>query len=427
MCIQPVRDFISQSRPKDNLPWTAVSLFSGAGLSDLGYALAGFRFVVQVELYRKRADIGSHNFPNSQWLMLDVRGNASHIAKAYRQAESEPLDLLVATPPCQGMSTSNPSRGKRKTPRAEALEEKNRLLLEVIPVAHVLEPRIIIIENVRQVLTLEVGYNGDRGTTIDHLRNGLPNYEVFQSVVNVADYGVPQVRNRALIVAVRKDEAWLNTFTESASSPVPKPTHAQQPVNGALQWITIREWLESMAYEPLDAGCKETARGDHPLHFVPAYGADRFLQISSIPQHSGRSAYENDVCPNCKRREVEKGLLKCPDCGRMMRNRPYVERDGVPSLIKGFNSSYRRMSSERPAYTITTNSSHVGSDFKIHPWENRVLSILECADLQTVPRFYDWTRATETRRFYLIRNLVGEAFPPYFTYLHGKFLSNLLA
>ena len=110
-----------------------------------------------------------------------------------------------------------------------------------------------------------------------------------------------------------------------------------------------------------------------------------------------------------------------------MYNRPYVERDGLPSLIKGFKSSYRRMSPGRPAYTITTNSSHIGSDFKIHPWENRVLSVLECADLQTVPRFYDWTRATKERTVYLIRNLIGEAFPPYFTYLHGQVLDELLS
>ena len=85
------------------------------------------------------------------------------------------------------------------------------------------------------------------------------------------------------------------------------------------------------------------------------------------------------------------------------------------------------MNPNRPAYTITTNSSHVGSDFKIHPWENRVISILECADLQTVPRFYDWTRARENGTTYLIRNLVGEAFPTYFTYLHGRVLSQILS
>ena len=124
---------------------------------------------------------------------------------------------------------------------------------------------------------------------------------------------------------------------------------------------------------------------------------------------------------------MEAGLIRCPSCDAVMRNRPYVERDGQLALIKGFHSSYRRMTPNRPAYTVTTNSSHVGSDFKIHPSENRVLSILECADLQTVPRFYDWTHAKKNRRLYLIRNLVGEAFPTYFTYLHGRVLAELLS
>ena len=103
-----------------------------------------------------------------------------------------------------------------------------------------------------------------------------------------------------------------------------------------------------------------------------------------------------------------------------MRNRPIVFDKKGPRLIKGFDSSYRRMRSDQPASTVTTNSSHVGSDNKIHPWEDRVLSILECADLQTVPRFFDWSLAFEKRRVYLIRNVIGEAFPSYFTYLHGR-------
>ena len=96
------------------------------------------------------------------------------------------------------------------------------------------------------------------------------------------------------------------------------------------------------------------------------------------------------------RHEVPHEFILCPNCGEVMRNRPYVERNGQAALINGFHSSYRRMRPERPAYTITTNSSHIGSDFKIHPWENRVLSILECAPTSRRSRgFYDWTRARE--------------------------------
>ena len=427
MSVQTLRDFLLQKKPTGDLPRTAVSLFSGGGLSDLGYEMAGFRFIVQVEIDQRRAAIGADNFPTSQWLTCDVRGIEREIAAAYRRSTSRRLDLLVATPPCQGMSSSNPSRGKRQTPQAKAMEKKNRLLLEAIPVALLLKPRIIVIENVRQVLTLEVEQDGEQGTVVDLLCNRLPDYEVFPCVVNVADYGIPQVRRRALVVAIHREETWLDSIVSRNALPLPRPTHAERAVNGMKPWISIRGWLDTMEYESLDAGNKDAARGTHPLHFVPAYGPDRYLQVSEIPAHSGRSAYENDTCPSCGLQEVDIELVLCPACGELMRNRPYVERDGHPSLIKGFNSSYRRMSPGRPAYTITTNSSHIGSDFKIHPSEHRVLSILECADLQTVPRFYDWSRAIGDRTLYLIRNLIGEAFPTYFTYLHGRALAELLS
>ena len=422
-----IHDFVMGDRPETELPLTAVSLFSGAGLSDLGYEMAGFRFVVQVEVDEKRAAIGAANFPNSTWLTRDVCDSVDEIATAYHGATSQQLDLLVATPPCQGMSSSNPSRGKRRSSRAQELEAKNRLMLEVIPVARMLKPRVIVAENVRPVLTLNVNYAGANATVIDHIRNHLTEYEVFPEVVNVADYGIPQVRKRALVVAIRKGEPCLASISSSKGVPLPSPTHSERPAKGALPWVSIRQWLHLMEYDHLDSESEGAAHGEHWLHFVPSYGPDRYMQVSQIPANSGRSAFENDECPSCGMQQVEAELIRCPSCEAVMRNRPYVKRNGQPALIKGFHSSYRRMRPERPAYTITTNSSHVGSDFKIHPWENRVLSILECADLQTLPRFYDWTHAKDNRTLYLVRNLIGEAFPTYFTYLHGRVLADLLS
>ena len=423
---QPVKDFVEQPKPAFAGDGTAVSLFSGAGVSDLGYQMAGFQFLAQAELDGQRAAIGADNFPESQWVVGDVRARANEIADAYRESTSRRLDLLTATPPCQGMSSSNPSRGKRHAPQTREIEEKNRLVLEAIPVANLLKPRIIVVENVRQVLTLEVNRGDGRRKAIDVLRDGLPEYEVFSKVVNAADYGIPQVRKRALIVAVHKGEPCLPRMLSKRLAPLPNPTHGEKPVDGALPWVTIRQWFNEMDYQPLDSRSKEAASGTHPLHFVPAYGPDRYRQISEIPPYSGRSAYENAACPSCGYGVVDAGLIECPSCGGVMRNRPHVEKNGRPRLIKGFRSSYRRMRPDRPSYTIPTNSSHVGSDFKIHPWEHRVLSILECADLQTVPRFYDWSRARDGGRRYLIRKLVGEAFPTYFTYLHGRRLYEIL-
>lgn len=424
--IEALREFIESPRSTTG-KMTAISLFSGAGLSDLGYERAGFHFVIHVEINPRRAKVGEVNFPDSNWIVGDVRTNHDAIINAYRERTSQPLDLMVATPPCQGMSTSNPGRGKGSVDGSK-LEEENRLLLEIVPLIHQLSPRVIVAENVRPILSLYTTHEGRKVKLISLLREMVPDYEVFTGIVNVADYGVPQDRRRALIVAIRLDQPWVKKIIKLGLLPWPKATHTEHPVDGIPPWITVRQWLESLEYEPLDAGASQGTKGKHPLHFVPYYRGDRYLQVSQIPPYSGRNAYENDTCPSCGC-QVEAGLILCPKCGGVMRNRPYVVHDGHPRLIKGFHSSYRRMNADRPAPTITTNSSCIGSDFKIHPWEHRVLSILECADLQTVPRFYDWSGAIHKKRrlFHLIRNLVGEAFPPYFTYLHGLALKGLLS
>ena len=100
------------------------------------------------------------------------------------------------------------------------MEEKNRLILEVIPVARSLNPRIIVAENVRQILTLHVDHDCVSTSIVDILREELPEYEVFSRVVNVADYGIAQIRRRALIIAVHNQEPWLQSIIRAQQNPV---------------------------------------------------------------------------------------------------------------------------------------------------------------------------------------------------------------
>lgn len=423
--LKRLHSFLLRRRPKSETRTSAVSLFSGGGLSDFGYAQAGFEFHVQAEIDRLRAGIGKRNFPQSRWLVDDVRKHADQVVQTYR-VKGEKVDCLVATPPCQGMSTSNPSRGKRNSKEARVHSRKNALVLGAVPIIEALKPRLFVIENVRQFLTHSLTVNRRRLCVPDALRALLPNYQVFSGLVNVADYGVPQIRLRAVIVGIHESEACLSHFETGELLPWPKPSHSSDGVIGT-KWVTLRQWLRFMKYQELDSSSAEKARGNDPLHNVPHYDSDRYCLVSSIPRFSGQSAYENDRCPSCDESGIELSEAICPSCGEPMKSRPLViNSDGSARLIKGFASSYRRMSPDRPSATITTNSSHVGSDFKIHPWENRVLSALECADLQTVPRYYDWSPALKGRMPYLVRQLIGESFPPYFTYLHGKIIRQLL-
>ena len=403
-------------------------MFSGAGLSDFGYRLAGFQFRAQVESDGQRAAVGEPNFPGSKWLVEELPGSRDTIILRCEEAlDGDELALLTMTPPCQGMSSSNPSRGRRHTDKSAQQGDRNRLILETIPIAKALRPRIIVAENVRPVITLRVDESGRQASVIEHLVRGLPDYVVFHGVVDAAEHGIAQTRRRAIVVAVLRSEPWLDDLLAKGLLPWPRPTHAEMPVDGLERSVSVGEWLSGMAYPPLDARAKELARGEHPLHRVPFYEDDRYLQIASIPAKSGKSAYENDRCPACGCDPVPRGLAYCPRCTSIMRNRPYCIEEGRARLIRGFHSSYRRIQPDRPAPTVTTNTSHLGSDFKIHPSENRVLSALECADLQSVPRTYDWSGALNAGRNYLIRNVIGEAFPTYFTYLHGEMLNRLLS
>ncbi len=423
----PVARFVlSSRRPRARNGLTVVSLFTGGGLSDAGYLAAGFDIVVQAELDPKRAEIGASNFPGSTWVVGDVRKTVGEIVRAYKAKTRQPLSLLVATPPCQGLSSSNPSRGKRATEDAKRNAKKNALLLRIIQVARRLRPRAIVAENVRQILTHEVYWSGAKRTVVDVLKRELEDYDFWAKTVDMADYGVPQSRVRAAIVGIRKTEECAAALRKTGAVPLPAQTHRANGGDGLQPWVTVRQWCESREYQPLDASCAAKAAGLDPLHAVPWYDAERYRLIADIPKHSGRSAYDNDMCPNCNRRVGKTACANCPNCGKALWNRPIVRGKGRPRLITGFLSSYRRMRSDRPAATITTNSSHVGSDWKIHPWENRVLSARECGDLQTVPRWYSWKVAIECDQRYLVRRLIGEALPPFFTYAHGRVLASLL-
>lgn len=421
-----LRSFLTGPKPRARSPLTAVSLFSGAGLSDTGYRAAGFRFVAHAELDEHRAAVGEVNFPESDWIVGDVRETEDEIVESVREGAGPVVDLMVCTPPCQGMSSSNPSRGKRRTPSGKRNEEKNALLLVAADLARRVCPRVIVAENVRQILTQPIHVGNNEWLVVDLLRHRLPQYRFWSAVVNVADYGVPQDRKRAVVVGVARTEPWCAELERRNLAPWPRPTHGAKPQDGRLAWVTLRQWCEAMKYQTLDASSPERAKGKHALHVVPDYDPQRYRLIADIPANSGRSAYENDRCPTCNNRPVPRDAAHCPRCDGVMWNRPVVGENGSSRLIKGFHSSYRRMRPDRPAATITTNSSHVGSDFKIHPSENRVLSALECADLQTVPRWFDWTAAFDRRQAYLVRNLVGESFPAYFTYLHGRVLRDLM-
>jgi len=427
----PFVRFLSRRTPPrgDGLP--AVSLFSGGGISDLGYEYSGFRFLVHAELDPHRARLCAENFPQSNVVVGDLQRTWQKVVRTYQTVCRERLAFLSVTPPCQGMSSSNPSRGKVSEPDGKGKNERNLLLLAAVPVIEQLRPLCAVVENVPQILlrTVQLPRHERSQRLVEAFFERLDGYTMFAGVVQMADYGVPQLRRRSVLVLLDDELPVVGQLLREGILPWPKQTHAEKPTDGLAKWITLERWFACRGHRELDARDSEAARDPTDvLHFVPHYDPTRYSWVSQIPPHSGRSAYQNDTCSRCGLRGVESGRLRCPSCHTIMVNRPHVRDDnGRLRLIRGFKSSYRRMRSDRPAPTVTTASSHLGSDYKIHPWENRVLSPRECIELQTIPQSYSWEWAVSNGYYYMVREAVGEAIPPWFTYSHGRVLKSLLS
>lgn len=409
----------------------AVSLFSNCGAGDIGYARAGFRFDVMAELIPWRLKVATTNHPGAVGIEGDLRQTWKKVIAEYRK--KSPVHrpaLLAACPPCQGMSSARSGRGKEDDPSAN--DERNYLVTVIAGIALELKPALVVVENVpaflrRKILDPETRQPISAASYLS--RELSQEYDTFAISTDLCDYGIPQSRKRVFLTSIRKDVAGLRQLRRTKRAPFPRPTHGPEAFDNPHR--TIAQALMEGGFTSLDAKSTSLADGTgvSPLHFVPAWNKWQYEMVKAIPRGSGRSAWSNTKCGDCRKsfKDLGEDDSSCPACGGRLLRPTVVEKDGSFRLIKGFRtSSYRRMSPDLPAATITTASGHVGSDLTIHPTENRLLSPAECSYLQTIPREFDWGDTLSTVGVTGLREMIGEAVPPEFTRLHGLVLKNIL-
>lgn len=406
---------------------TAVSLFSNCGAGDVGFAEAGFEFRVVAEIDRRRLRVAGLNHRGAAAVWGDLRETWEEVVAQFRAMSDHRPDLLAACPPCQGMSTARRDRGPDHDAEAGARDGRNLLVLPIARVAEALEPRAIVVENVPAFLTRQVPHpETGEGVSAARLLVSLleDDYEVFPFLTDLADYGVPQHRKRAFLTFIRRDEPCVSRFSKEGVTPYPRPTHG--PDHGD-EPVSLREALDELQVASLDAGSSEAATSDDELHSVPVWPERLYRMVAEIPEDSGASAWENEVCVVCGDVDVGADDAVCPECGDPL-PRPVVQEEDSWRLVKGYrSSSYRRMDPERPATTVTTANGRIGSSSTIHPSENRVLSAKECAHLQTLPEDFDWGDSPlDHIGVNALRAMIGEAVPPQFTEEHGSVITACL-
>lgn len=401
-------------------PLHAVSLFSNCGAGDFGYRRAGFRFDVMAELEPKRLEVCLLNHPDAVGVPGDVRTTWRQVVETYRERTNDaPLSLLAACPPCQGMSSARGLRGFHEDADAGSKDERNLLAVVIAKVANALNPQVIVVENVPEFLVKKVRHPDTllpvtaANLLIERLED---RYNVYPILLDMSEFGVPQTRKRTFLTFVRRGTAMWTSLMDRNMAPFPAPW-PNEPV-------TVTNALASFGLDALDAAGPNTAGTG--MHSVPVWEEERYRMVAAIPPFSGASAWKNDTCLSCDRRETDPEIVVCSRCGSILPKPVVVEEDGGVRLIKGFHTSYKRMAADKPSAAILTASGHIGSHNTIHPYENRTLSVLECAYLQTLDADFEWGASLKKYGHSNVRAMIGEAVPPLFTRQHGGVLRDLL-
>lgn len=409
----------------------AISLFSSAGIGDLGLHNNGIKTVANSEILSDRMELFAANFPESKNFLGDIWETKEDVIKYYKENFDEELFLVLATPPCQGMSPNGAGKllsAYRKGLRPK-LDERNRLIIPTLDVVTALKPKWIIFENVPKMKDTVILDENDRMVNIiDYIRERLgKDYIGNAEVVDVADYGIPQNRKRLITIFTRSEIG--KEFFDINGSFLPETTHSQDGKDGKKRWVTLRDVIFDLPKLEGRKG-KEKDKSFHELHFVNLLDDKKYFWVKHTPE--GDTAFNNQcINPECgyqgnrkhgatidKKDGINKyntdTPLYCERCNSLL-PRPYTEdpKTGQKRIMKGYTSAYKRMKWDEPASTLTMNFQYACSDNKLHPEQNRVLSIYEATILQSINLYnYSFKINGKLAKTGLIRDAIGESVPP---------------
>lgn len=211
---------------------TAISFFSGAGGMDAGFYLAGFDVRLAVEIDPSCCDTLRHNLKHTKIVNKDINKLSSEEICEMSGLKSGQIDCVFGGPPCQSFSLAGRREGLN--------DERGLLVFRFIELVRELRPKTFVLENVKGMVNWQGGVVLQEVERM--LKEPLPTgekYQVQHSVLNAADFGVPQNRERVFIVGSRLKAAYK----------FPEPTHAAKPTadNKALKpHMTVGQALRGL-------------------------------------------------------------------------------------------------------------------------------------------------------------------------------------
>jgi DNA (cytosine-5)-methyltransferase 1 len=352
---------------------SVISLFSGAGGFDLGLEMAGFKTVACVE--NDRDCLATLRYNRPEWKL--VLGRDTDKVGDIRLIDSEEIleesnlqrgeaALVVGGPPCQPFSNIGKKMGIDDPKNGDLFFHYARVVEGCLPQA-------FIFENV------EGFRHGKHAHILNYLKARLSGlgYQIVMHVVNSADYGVPQVRKRFIMMGSR---------TETPPA-LPMPTHFESAESFdsfvrtlGIRNASFRKWRSvADAFNAMNGKIK--GRSDEVLMNISEVVQARMRLIN---QGENFKVLPPDMRPNCWNSGKHQG-----------------------------HDTFGRLRSDRPAVTIRTSAYNPSKGMYIHPNENRGLSSHEMAALQSFPDNYEFrARNKSSVTLVSVGKQIGNAVPP---------------
>jgi DNA (cytosine-5)-methyltransferase 1 len=339
-------------------PIDVVDFFSGCGGMSAGFKAVNalvptYRIALAVDIDRDsnasyEANIGLRPHAIDVAALSNKPKAVRQLVDGARRSPRAPL-VLIGCAPCQGFSSHRNASG--------ASDARNSLFIAFAKIAAIVLPDVVIVENVPEILTTQYW------PIVEHARTILraAGYHSLLTVHDVAEYGVPQQRYRALLVAMRRPFEMPHGFV---------PRDAFRTVRDAIS-----------ALPKIEPG---RASNDDDMHFSAGHKASTVETIKAVPLDGGSRPW--NVGPDCLRRAAA--------------------RQGRAA----YEDVYGRLWWDRPAITITAYARNPASGRFVHPEQHRGLSVREAGLLQGFPDTYRFLGAFDSRF-----RQIGNAVPPTFS------------
>ncbi len=414
----------------DNPLPSLVDLFCGCGGLSWGFKEAGFPLSACVDLSPSAVANLRANTPSGGGLPpAFVSGNISHLNPTDFAPKSSSGCIVVGGPPCQAYSRIG--RGKLRSlgeHRAHTNDLRGRLYEEFVLFADSVGARAIVMENVLD----SISYGGDNIPEMICGDLEQMGYAARWSVLNAADFGVPQVRERVILIAIKTSERFqplwpVPTHSQPAGQKlssgfnfaelkkqtsyfVPSAPSRNAAAGGLSPWVTVGDALSdlpNLRASFKDQYVQQKLNQELPYR-MPPVNAFQFAMRSRTSQWGGTTGhtYRNTPrdWPIFERMGPGDNYLDASRIADRILEESCVKlgvseaRDGelyaklkqkiVPPYDRGkFDDKWKRLDPNRPSHTLVA---HLGVDTysHIHPFESRGISVREAARLQSFPDDY---------------------------------------